>query len=48
METPAIIVIDRRFTMKNALMVLAVALLLVPAAMAATRAPLGEDFTAGT
>jgi hypothetical protein len=48
METPVIIVIKRRFRMKNLIMVLAVALLLVPAAMAATRAPLGEDFTAGT
>jgi len=48
METPAIIVIDRRFIMKKVLMVSTIALLLVTAAMAATRAPLGEDFTAGT
>ena len=45
METPVIIDINRRFIMKNVLMVLVVVLLLVPAAMAAQRAPLGEDFT---
>jgi hypothetical protein len=34
--------------MKKVLMLVAAFIVLAPMAMAATRAPLGEDFTAGT